>query len=115
MYTIVADESVDFGIVQLLRNKEINVISIQEMHSGITDEEVLQIAIINKAVLITEDKDFGELVYRLRMKHNGVLLIRVLNIERIQKIDYTVNIILSRIDELADKFSVVSENKLRIK
>ena len=115
MFTIVADESVDFGIVQLLRSKHLNVVSIQESHSGITDEEVLQIAIVNKAILITEDKDFGELVFRLRMKHNGVLLIRILEVDRKIKIEYTANIIYNRIADLVDKFSVLTDTKLRIR
>lgn len=115
MFTIVADESVDFGIVQLLRNKEINVISIQEKHCGITDEEVLQIAIVNNAILITEDKDFGELVFRLRMNHNGVLLIRIFDVDRAIKIEYAAKIISNMITDLPNKFSVLTETKLRIR
>lgn len=92
MFSIVADESVDFGIVQSLRKENINVISIQESYGGIADEEVLQVALKNDAILITEDKDFGELVFRLRMKHTGVLLIRILDVDRSIKIEYGTTI-----------------------
>jgi predicted nuclease of predicted toxin-antitoxin system len=63
---IVADESVDFGIISLLRQKGIEVLSIAEKNFGIKDEEVLTIAVKNQSLLITEDKDFGELTYRLK-------------------------------------------------
>jgi len=71
--TLVADESVDFGIVKLLRTENFSVLSISEKHSGITDFEVLEIAVKNDALLITEDKDFGELAFRLKYKHKGIL------------------------------------------
>ncbi|MCF6332622.1 MAG: DUF5615 family PIN-like protein [Draconibacterium sp.] len=52
---LVADESVDFGIVKVLRQKGYNVVSILEEFQGITDKEVLRIAIKCKALLLTED------------------------------------------------------------
>jgi predicted nuclease of predicted toxin-antitoxin system len=115
MFSIVADESVDFGIVQSLRKENINVISIQESYGGIADEEVLQVALKNDAILITEDKDFGELVFRLGMKHTGVLLIRILDVDRSIKIEYATATISKNLAALQNKFSVLTENKLRIK
>ena len=41
---LIADESVDFGIIKKLRIKNFEIISILESHSGITDIEVLEIA-----------------------------------------------------------------------
>ncbi|WEK35114.1 MAG: DUF5615 family PIN-like protein [Candidatus Pseudobacter hemicellulosilyticus] len=61
----VADESVDAPIYKALRQDSHGVLAIAETTPGITDEQVLQIAYDNKAILITQDKDFGELVYRL--------------------------------------------------
>jgi len=51
--TIVADESVDFGIILLLRQKGISVLSIAEESFGIKDEEVLAIAVKKQCLLIT--------------------------------------------------------------
>ncbi|MDP3434810.1 MAG: DUF5615 family PIN-like protein, partial [Bacteroidota bacterium] len=67
---LVADESVDFGIICRLREIGIEVISISEDFSGIKDSEVLKIAADYKYLLITEDKDFGELAYRLKLGIN---------------------------------------------
>jgi len=110
---IVADESVDFRIVVQLRNKELSVYSIMEQQPSIKDEVVLKVAHENNALLITEDKDFGELVFRLRLPHSGVLLIKIE--EPSQKIPIVVEAVVKNYNELIGKFSVVDSNKLRIR
>jgi hypothetical protein len=52
---LVADESVDFGIINILRQKGIVVVSICEDFSGIKDTEVLNIALDRQCLLITEE------------------------------------------------------------
>jgi predicted nuclease of predicted toxin-antitoxin system len=76
-YQIVADESVDFRIVTALRAAGLIVYSVAEELPSITDISVLSIAVKKQALLITEDKDFGELVFRLKLPHTGVLLVRI--------------------------------------
>jgi len=61
-----ADECCDDGMVKYLREKGIDVTYIQESKSGIADSQVLSEAYQEKRILITEDKDFGELVYRFK-------------------------------------------------
>jgi len=51
--TLLADESVDFGIIKSLRLKGIDVVSILEDYSGIKDTEVLKIAQDNQYLLLT--------------------------------------------------------------
>ena len=48
-----------------------------EEQPALGDIDVLNVAISNDALLVTEDKDFGELVFRLRLNHSGVLLVRI--------------------------------------
>tara|TARA_R110002124_G_scaffold282524_3_gene457735 strand:+ start:5328 stop:5516 length:189 start_codon:yes stop_codon:yes gene_type:complete len=57
----VVDESVDQICISILRKEEYEVLSIAKEKLGISDDEVFQIAVNNKAILLTEDKDFGEL------------------------------------------------------
>ncbi len=113
--TIVADESLDFGIIIRLRQKGVNVISIYEDFSGINDTEVLKIAIENQGLLITEDKDFGELTYRLKHEHKGILLIRLSDIPRKDQINIVPDIIEKHHVKLENNFSVLSKRGLRIK
>jgi predicted nuclease of predicted toxin-antitoxin system len=112
MTEFVADESVDFNIVVELRKRGAQVYSISEAQPSLPDHAVLQIAVKEDCLLITEDKDFGELVFRLRFEHRGILLIRSqaeINAENI------VNIILKYSGDLRNKFSVLTSDKLRIR
>ena len=111
----VADESVDFGIILLLRQKGITVFSISEESFGITDQEVLNIAVKKKCLLITEDKDFGELTYRLKLEHKGILLLRLSDIPRIERIELVAKIIEKYFSELYNNFSVIVKRGIRIK
>ena len=78
---IVADESVDQQIVDRLRLKGQEVLYIAELDPGIDDETVLSRGEQANAILLTADKDFGELVFRQRLLHSGVLLIRLAGLD----------------------------------
>ena len=112
-YQVIADESVDFRIVIQLRNIGITVYSIAEEIPSIPDKSVLSIAFDKNALLITEDKDFGELVFRLQLPHHGILLIRIEEAE--YKILSVASAIKQHYGEMINKFSVINNNKLRIK
>ena len=71
-----ADESCDFSIVKTLRQNGFNVKSIAEEAPSLSDSEVIKIAKLEDRILITEDKDFGELVYAHQRSHGGVILVR---------------------------------------
>lgn len=112
---LVADESVDFGIIKRLRQEGFIVLSISEESHGIDDQKVLYIANLKRCLLITEDKDFGELTYRLKLKHHGILLIRLNNLPRMERIDLVSEILDKFQSELDMNFSVLTKKGIRIK
>jgi predicted nuclease of predicted toxin-antitoxin system len=71
-----ADECCDAGLVDVLRNDGHSVLYAIESLRGVTDDEILTCAFSENRVLLTEDKDFGELVYRLRRPARGIVLLR---------------------------------------
>ena len=73
---IVADESVPLPVILKLRDEGHNILSIAETTPGVPDEAVLERANQEQALLLTEDKDFGELVFRDHRAHHGVVLAR---------------------------------------
>ncbi|MEM9937199.1 MAG: DUF5615 family PIN-like protein, partial [Bacteroidota bacterium] len=77
MVFLADDESVDGKIVKRLRIAGFQVKDIKEISSGIPDSEVLSLANDDNALLIKKDKDFGELVFRLKMAAKGVILVRL--------------------------------------
>jgi len=111
----VADENFDFSIVKILRQKGYSVIAIAESFPSIPDPQVLQIAMDRNAILLTEDKDFGELVHRLRMPHCGILLVRLLKINSSEKSQRVCEVIEKLGNELLNSFSVLSNDQLRIR
>jgi len=71
------DECIDAGLVVRLRDAAHNVYYIAELAPGSTDAEVMQRAEAEARLLLTEDKGFGDLVFRSGMPVPGVVLLRV--------------------------------------
>lgn len=112
---IVADESVDYRIVSFLRLQSFEVPAIIENDASITDVEVLKIANEHNALLITEDKDFGELVFRSKLIHKGILLLRFRE-AGINAQNKKVYLLLEKHhSQLINIFSVLSDKKLRVR
>ncbi len=73
---ILADESCDFRIVQDLRTHGIEIDSVLEQDQGATDHAVIQAAIEDRKILLTEDRDFGRQVFVEGRSQTGVILLR---------------------------------------
>lgn len=82
---LIADENIDMAILTRLRQENHQVWSVYEMKRGMTDSEVLGIANTENALLLTGDKDFGELVFRKKMISPGVILIRLSGMDNREK------------------------------
>jgi predicted nuclease of predicted toxin-antitoxin system len=112
---LVADENVDRQIVSSLRDDGHQVWYAAEMISGSSDEHVLELANLNSALVLTGDKDFGELVYRRRLVHHGVVLIRLAGLSSSEKTRVVTSVFRQRGSELREAFSVISYDKVRIR
>ncbi|MEA5564811.1 DUF5615 family PIN-like protein [Anabaena sp. UHCC 0399] len=110
-----ADENLDWQIVERLRQDGHLVWYVAEMERGISDDVVLHLANQEEAILLTSDKDFGELVFRLRRIASGVVLIRLAGLSTISKAEITVNAINQHNSELLGAFTVISPTAIRIR
>jgi predicted nuclease of predicted toxin-antitoxin system len=110
-----ADESIDGPIVARLRGDGHDVIWIAEESPGIADQDVLARACQADVLLITNDKDFGELVYRNRQPHAGVLLLRISGANEETKCDLVSQTISQHGAAIEGAFSVLSEHDVRIR
>lgn len=104
----VADEGVDSGIVERLRQDGHRVWYVAEMAPSVSDEVVLDLANHKAAVLLTADKDFGELVFRQRRFSGGIILVRLAGLSAAQKAEVVAAAIHQRQSELAEGFTVVA-------
>jgi predicted nuclease of predicted toxin-antitoxin system len=112
---IVADESVDKEIVDRLRASGHDVVFIAELAPGIDDKTVLGHSRRANAMLLTADKDFGELIFRQHLLHSGVLLIRLAGLTPDLKADLVATIFDRHAEELTAGFAVLSKRALRLR
>jgi predicted nuclease of predicted toxin-antitoxin system len=110
-----ADESVERKVVERLRMGGFEVISVVEIAIGLPDEVVLALARQKQAILLTADKDFGELIYRRGLVHEGVILIRLGDLPTNQKAEIVYQTIKHYGPDLRGAFTVISETSVRIR
>lgn len=110
-----ADESIDKQIVDILRKEGYAVDYVAEIEPSISDDVVLDMANGKSAVLITADKDFGELVFQKRQISDGVILIRLAGLSLAKKTGVAVSIIKKHINEFKNAFSVITPMGVRIR
>ena len=111
----VADESVEKHIVDRLRNAGHSILYITEISPSITDDEVLRRANHEHALLITSDRDFGELVIRQNLISHGTILIRLSGLSTQTKANMVVHTITNHQKEILGNFTVISPNRIRIR
>ena len=112
---LLADESVDRPIVDRLRQQGHDVVSVAELSPSMADDQVLQCANERDALLVTANKDFGELVFRLGKVHRGVVLLRLAGLTAAVKAETVARVFQDHADTLVGSFSVVSSGAVRIR
>ena len=107
------DESVDVRLAAFLSERGHDVKAVaRDFPNALDDRQVLRLALGERRVLITDDKDFGELIVRERLGHSGVILFRLhstslgLRQERLQSL-------LERDEGDLREFLVVTESRVR--
>ena len=112
---LVADEGVDKAIVDALRAGGFSVKYFAEVGAGATDKDVLAAASDAQSLLLTCDKDFGELVFRQRQTHAGVILIRLTGLPTASKANIVLEAIKQHGSDMAGAFTVISPGLLRVR
>ena len=112
---IIADEGVDRPIVVRLREDGHQVWYAAEMEPGLPDEALLDLANREGAVLLTTDKDFGELVYRQRRLTSGVILLRLAGMSPERKARIVASAVHAHGDKVRDAFAVITPGAIRIR
>ena len=112
---IVADENVEQEVVDRLRADGHTVVYVAELSPSISDDEVLDEANARSALLLTGDKDFGELVYRMGRVHAGVVLTRLAGVSSDGKAEIVSSLFRDSAHDLTGAFSVISPGSVRIR
>jgi predicted nuclease of predicted toxin-antitoxin system len=109
------DESADFPLAEALAQMGHDVTSIvRDYPRALEDQDVLAVAQQEERTLITNDTDFGELIFRRQLPHSGVILFR-LGLEDINtKTAWLKHVIENHAHELKD-FIVVTDRGVRVR
>ena len=110
-----ADENIDKPIVERLREDGHTLCYVMEMQPGISDDEVLHLANQQEAILLTADKDFGELIFRQGQITAGVVLVRLAGLSPQKKAEVISVVTQQHISQLAHNFTVITPQTIRIR
>ncbi|MBT8420956.1 MAG: DUF5615 family PIN-like protein [Gammaproteobacteria bacterium] len=107
------DECTGPVVAKWLRDQSHEVFSIYEEKRGMADDGILDKAYSEKWILITNDKDFGEKIYRENQPHHGVVFLRLQDERAASKINAIEKLLNRYKDHLINNFVVVTETLVR--
>jgi predicted nuclease of predicted toxin-antitoxin system len=98
-----------------LRGDGHDVLYVKEIAPGVDDDSVLRMAAGQQRILLPEDKDFGELVVRLKLPAHGIVLLRLNPADSDAKLARMRDLVMHHSHRLAGSFVVLSEKKARFR
>jgi predicted nuclease of predicted toxin-antitoxin system len=110
----IVDENAGPNVAKWLVANGFEAFSVYDETPGISDEEILKKAFDEGFIVITSDKDFGELVFRDNLPHKGIVLMRLVNESAPNKIRVLQSLLEQLPKQLPDKFVVLTESGVRI-
>jgi predicted nuclease of predicted toxin-antitoxin system len=111
------DENVDLPLADFLEELAHDVTAIAlDYTRSIRDQEVLRIALAETRILITNDKDFGELIYKQQLQHAGVIFFRLRDEDIPFKIARLEAVLAHHLEDLAAQaYIVVTDKRIRVR
>jgi predicted nuclease of predicted toxin-antitoxin system len=107
------DECTGPAVSQYLRALSHEVFSVYEEARGMADDEILIKAHSESWIVVTHDRDFGEMIFRENRPHRGVVFLRLRDERAPSKIAAIERVLASYEDRLADEFVVVTDAQVR--
>ena len=115
MIKFVLDVGVGNKVWQYLTTHGFDAILITAINPSMSDTDILLIAEDEERMVITMDKDFGELVYHSGKAHKGVLLLRLEDATGDEKVEVIQYILENFENQIEGKFCVFKNVRFRIR
>jgi predicted nuclease of predicted toxin-antitoxin system len=109
------DESTGAAVVEYLRRSGHDVLAVGEAMPQADDRDIIARAARDERVLITNDKDFGELVFRSGWVHCGILLLRLRDESPSSRLNVIKSVLERYADRLPGQFVVATEDRVRVR
>ena len=110
-----ADENITHLVAARLTAAGFDVVEVATAHSGASDAEVLAVAVREGRILITEDRDFGELVIRQRLPVPGVVLLELDRLSNMTEANAVVAVMTANVDRLSGALTVIEPGRVRFR
>lgn len=109
-----ADVNVEKAIVDYLSKQGYDVKWVPDFDCDMLDKDLLDLANAEKRILITNDKDFGELVFLRKNLNVGIVLFRVKGQKSQDKVKLIRKLLMGHRDKLPRSYIVLTKDKIRI-
>lgn len=104
---LLANENFPIASVKLLRENKFDITAIAEISAGDSDKEVLNRAIVENRIILTFDRDYRELIYRLKLPTPpGIIYLRFVPKTPLEPAEYILNLMDSEKITFEGKFTV---------
>ncbi len=115
---LIADENLHRRIITSLQNEGYDLYCIQDNNHGISDEEIVELYAMPNSIIVTEDKDFGDLTFLKKINKNAIILLRYSKLHN--EVGLIIPVLLHFLKEhsiefLKGKFTVLTPFKKRIR
>jgi predicted nuclease of predicted toxin-antitoxin system len=109
-----ANENIPMASIQLLQKFDHNVLAISEGSIGLDDETVLRTAREQQRILITFDRDYGELIFKRQLPAPpGVLYLRFDPVTPTEPAEFLLTLLRAGEPKFENQFTVLSRNQIR--
>lgn len=112
---VLVDVSAGEAVTDALRQAGHDTVSVRDRDPRLSDSEILAWAVAENRLVVTMDKDFGELVYHSGHAHSGVLLLRLADAAAVEKARIAAMILGQFGGQLLGHFGVYQDGRLRIR
>jgi predicted nuclease of predicted toxin-antitoxin system len=112
---IIADLGIAKSMVAFLEAKGMEVLRIVDINPGMSDTDILDLAFQTNAILLTADKDFGDLIFYSQKVHSGVLLLRIEDATSEEFLKIITFIFENHWEQIPNNFCVFKKGKFRIR
>ena len=112
---LMVDVGVGKAVEQWLASQGIDVLAVRDLDPSMSDDAILELAVTQQRLVITMDKDFGELVVRLGRLHAGVLLLRVDDARSAEKVAVVRRIFTFHRAVLPGNYCIYQRGRLRVR
>jgi predicted nuclease of predicted toxin-antitoxin system len=112
---LLVDAGVGTAVEAWFRSAGHDAAAVRDRDPRMPDADILAWAVAEQRIVVTMDKDFGELVYRSGQAHAGVLLLRLDDADSAAKVRIVQAVVAGYADQLPGHFCVYQDGQLRVR